>query len=578
MDIPVDADSPESVTFWTLAYYLEQESSMSKVRAGVKYYFDSQTFHIGNALDIPDYLRRCLEKAEETKTPFIVILSIVGEPQWLSAALSSALPGVSHGWIQDFLDFETARHMWERGTVVLPVFKKARKDLRFFMQYPDVRSDWHYDFQSSHDIDAKISFSPVATYVGSSRSEDNNEQQGESTPIIALACRDAKVADALQRHCVAGNWSCEPLFSCPARIFVDLFALLADWSRVWRCAREELALRDAQLHGGGGEKAKAPSVLLQTRALHRDTANVIALREELRLHVSAFQRFEALLQTAQVSSSCTRVFGGGEEVRDLQERTADCLQNLVHHQESSGVIHRQLEILLSLAFNTETVSQGQAVARLNALAFGFLPLSWVATLFGMTNFGISSVWYPLWAFVVAAFVLLGFYAPRAVQEWQKFETALSVKKIRAFLSFREEEKTDVQGVREKAPSRNRLTRRRRNDGYSPAPQQTTTTDAPSSQPYLDIVPEPDASMLASAAAAAAPTPAPTSRPRFRLPQHPPGQSRLALAQVKRGIDRGRRTLLVRKPSPMSHLAVNRPKGVGWREWRRGMREMERGDG
>lgn len=73
------------------------------------------------------------------------------------------------------------------------------------------------------------------------------------------------------------------------------------------------------------------------------------------------------------------------------------------------------------------MTQGQAVARLNVLAFAFLPLSWVAvslsllmlvkngfysnerksqTIFGLTQFSISAVWYPLGAFIVLIVTVL----------------------------------------------------------------------------------------------------------------------------------------------------------------------------
>ncbi len=82
---------------------------------------------------------------------------------------------------------------------------------------------------------------------------------------------------------------------------------------------------------------------------------------------------------------------------ELKNWIEDQMQNLTHLQETSQVILRQLENLLSLvsfgfgglfrwaielnlnkAFNIETVTQGQAVARLNIVAIVFLPLSFVA--------------------------------------------------------------------------------------------------------------------------------------------------------------------------------------------------------
>ncbi|KAJ5614510.1 hypothetical protein N7528_008164 [Penicillium herquei] len=53
------------------------------------------------------------------------------------------------------------------------------------------------------------------------------------------------------------------------------------------------------------------------------------------------------------------------------------------------------------------MTQGEAVARLNVFAFIFLPMSFAASIFGMTNFSISATWYPLWAVIALIIVISG---------------------------------------------------------------------------------------------------------------------------------------------------------------------------
>ncbi len=97
-----------------------------------------------------------------------------------------------------------------------------------------------------------------------------------------------------------------------------------------------------------------------------------------------------------------------ELLDEMERRLEDTQLNLEHQQETSEVIIRQLENLLSLvresasrpalcqaataaaywrpansratwqAFNTQAIAQGQAMATLNILATVFLPLSFVA--------------------------------------------------------------------------------------------------------------------------------------------------------------------------------------------------------
>ncbi|ORY15210.1 hypothetical protein BCR34DRAFT_192449 [Clohesyomyces aquaticus] len=83
------------------------------------------------------------------------------------------------------------------------------------------------------------------------------------------------------------------------------------------------------------------------------------------------------------------------------------LESLFSQAREFSCHKKQFENLLALSFNTEMVSQGQTVTRLNFSAFTFLPLSFVATLFGITKISVSAAWYPLWAFVTLLVVGIG---------------------------------------------------------------------------------------------------------------------------------------------------------------------------
>ncbi|KAK0711745.1 hypothetical protein B0H67DRAFT_300255 [Lasiosphaeris hirsuta] len=91
-------------------------------------------------------------------------------------------------------------------------------------------------------------------------------------------------------------------------------------------------------------------------------------------------------------------------LEETEHRFQDIIRNHQHQQETSEVILRQLENLLSLAFNTQAIAQGQAMASLNVIAAVFLPLSLVSSIFGMTQFDISAIWCPLAAIIVLVLV------------------------------------------------------------------------------------------------------------------------------------------------------------------------------
>ncbi|KAF2683459.1 hypothetical protein K458DRAFT_432248 [Lentithecium fluviatile CBS 122367] len=377
------------VTVWTVAGFDTgngKQKSTEKTRSG--YFFESEEFDVYSAPGLSERLKRCHEDFNRRDIPFIVIARIQGDTPWLSAQLRSVFPGADT--IRDVVDSRRQ----QRGTVALPKIDKKSKTLSFSMQYPYIGPEPYGSPKTS-----RIQFASIATRISTL-----NE-----VPTILLVCCDEEIPQRLQSHLVSGNWQCTLLKQNPARMFIDLLILLTEWADVWAIARQELAQRDLQVH------TDELPLLRKTKELHRDAAEIIALREDLRLHVTAVRRFSVMVgaqgpMMAKLGLLCGKNTNDVYEEEELEELVDECLRNLLHQQESAAVIHKQLENLLSLAFNTEMVSQGQAVARLNFLAFIFLPLSFVATVFGMTRFTISAVWYPLSALVVIILVLLGFVA------------------------------------------------------------------------------------------------------------------------------------------------------------------------
>ncbi|KAK1756518.1 hypothetical protein QBC47DRAFT_187406 [Echria macrotheca] len=62
---------------------------------------------------------------------------------------------------------------------------------------------------------------------------------------------------------------------------------------------------------------------------------------------------------------------------------------------TTATILEQQRNLISLTFELENIAQSRGVARLNGLAFVFPPLSFVATIFGITTFDTPAFWYPV---------------------------------------------------------------------------------------------------------------------------------------------------------------------------------------
>jgi hypothetical protein len=210
--------------------------------------------------------------------------------------------------------------------------------LGFSMQYPYI----HSNDSERHATEPKVNrfkFAPIATWISTAT---------EPTTIL-LVCRDEQIPKRLQSHLVSCNWQHSLLERDPARIFVDLLVLLADWAEVLMIAQQDLAQRNIQVH------TNELPLLRKTKELHRDAEEIIALREDLRLHVTAVRKFSLMVNAHRpvmtrlgflCNKSVDRVYDAADE--ELDEQIEECLQNLLHQQESAAVIHKQLENLLSL--------------------------------------------------------------------------------------------------------------------------------------------------------------------------------------------------------------------------------------
>ncbi|KAI1172703.1 hypothetical protein F4777DRAFT_560572 [Nemania sp. FL0916] len=123
----------------------------------------------------------------------------------------------------------------------------------------------------------------------------------------------------------------------------------------------------------------------KTQELHQDASETLALQEGLRMHQASFKHFKRGLTKTSVEN----------QMKDLDTRLDYIFELLDFYETTCDSIIQQQKNLQSLAFNLETVRQSRAVARLNTLAIVFLPISFIASIFGITTITIPAYWYPV---------------------------------------------------------------------------------------------------------------------------------------------------------------------------------------
>lgn len=188
--------------------------------------------------------------------------------------------------------------------------------------------------------DGTITVQSVAALILSASRLDRNIEG--NYPVIILWLASLALLPRLDRYLGASSnsWRMKRLLHCPLWIYMDLFQACGDWPGVWDVARRDVARRDAQAY----EDSLRPSTLHLTRKLHKAASNVITLREDLRLHIASFERIRDY-----ISQRIMGPWPSESPFREtLAERSADLLDDLHHHWETSAVISSQYSSLLGL--------------------------------------------------------------------------------------------------------------------------------------------------------------------------------------------------------------------------------------
>ncbi|KAK4150239.1 hypothetical protein C8A00DRAFT_37158 [Chaetomidium leptoderma] len=153
-------------------------------------------------------------------------------------------------------------------------------------------------------------------------------------------------------------------------VYADLFTIFTNWDSTWEAATRNLSSSSQGLFDGRQRR----QIMENTKSLHRDTAATIDLRGSMRLQKfsikylhDAIARLAPRPDTASASSRSA-----------LVDRLQNMLVRLDYYELASQTLLSQQQNLLSLALNTEAVSQTQAVNRITLLGFVFLPLAFVA--------------------------------------------------------------------------------------------------------------------------------------------------------------------------------------------------------
>ena len=238
------------------------------------------------------------------------------------------------------------------------------KAIQFLMSYPSVQNT-----QDTPTLPrtSKVSFVSVLVWICFRPSKVGaiSPPTGSSTldnPLIVLVCSDVDVYRRLSTHLDGNARRLARLKYLPHWIYLDLSNVFSSWSETWNMARFELRERDNEIMSN----FEGTSSMEITRMLHEDAAHIIGLGEDIRIHIRVAENYKRAV---------AKIFDGQGEMRlynifpelfsgvsrndaeiekryslllEFGERLDNAVESLLHMQETSNVILRQLENLLSL--------------------------------------------------------------------------------------------------------------------------------------------------------------------------------------------------------------------------------------
>lgn len=174
-------------------------------------------------------------------------------------------------------------------------------------------------------------------------------------------------------------------------LFLQLYDLLTDWQNIIR--EVERRLDEAEVNSRG----RSIPVKLRTRTMHREVDRIYELNEYLRFHSRSFKKLAKLKTETETNKR-------DETIWDQMDDHIDDLDQYGYYLDS---LKERFNNLIELEFNIENATQSDNSRYLGVLATLFLPISFLASLFGMTTVTWPPIWY-LWAVSPIFFVSIFF--------------------------------------------------------------------------------------------------------------------------------------------------------------------------
>ncbi|KAI9687351.1 MAG: hypothetical protein M1822_002394 [Bathelium mastoideum] len=163
--------------------------------------------------------------------------------------------------------------------------------------------------------------------------------------------------------------------------FLRLFTMLTDWHNITKEAEKRL-----QAASVDSERGQFP-VKYRTRTMHREVDRIYDLMSYLAFHSRSFKKLNKL------KGELTKDLPKGEHPDPVWGEVDDVLEDLGQAKDKLDALKERFNNLIELEFNISNATQSENAQFLSAIATLFLPISYLASIWGITTITFSPLSY-----------------------------------------------------------------------------------------------------------------------------------------------------------------------------------------
>ncbi|KAL1304641.1 hypothetical protein AAFC00_003605 [Neodothiora populina] len=210
----------------------------------------------------------------------------------------------------------------------------------------------------------------------------------DRVPVTIIFTQPTEPGEFVSRNLLFPHLLAEDDFAWPRTdeegvswIFLQLYWLLTDWQNIVR--EIERGIEEAEINSRG---RKTP-VKLRTREMHKQVDRIFELKEYLRFHERCFKKL------LRLRASNPRSIDGEED--PIWDEMADTIEDLDQWDYYMDSLKERFNNLIELEFNIENANQSDYSRFLSIIAALYLPISFLASIFGITTLTVPAIVY-LW--------------------------------------------------------------------------------------------------------------------------------------------------------------------------------------